>query len=48
MKIPYDFMLFCCNEYFNQLNNVYILTSKTMTACTMCALAYDMIERGEY
>lgn len=48
MKTTYDYMLFCCNEYFEQIGKKYILTPETMTACNMCVIAYDYIEGGKY
>lgn len=48
MKTTYDFLVFCSNEYFDQIGKIYILTPETMTACNMCVLAYDYIVGGIY
>ena len=48
MKTTRDLLKMVCDIYFKQLENIYELTPRKMLPCTMCALSYDYIARGDY
>lgn len=54
MITVYDLLSLCCYAYYEQLERIglYIdtdnCTEKQFFTCNICAMAYDMILRGDY
>lgn len=47
MKTTHDLMFMCTAEYWQQLKR-WSMWLVTFSPCTMCAIAYDYIARGDY